>query len=132
MFISMLSTLDGFKLTLPNGGEVKINLVRTAGMNVATLSIDCPDDVLIEKTESTLPELERVKQELIQEIDKLTIEYNPLVREKAQFKRSKGKNKNQTNVNFKKTRLFKPRTRNPVKSSQPNDNSSKKFPSGDF
>jgi len=31
MFISTLSTADGFKLTLPDGEEIQINLMRTAG-----------------------------------------------------------------------------------------------------
>ena len=111
MFVSTLSIMDGFKLTLPNGEEISINLIRTAGMNVATISIDCEDNVLIEKTESTLPQLEKVKQELLDEINKLTSEYTPLL-----------KNKKETKISNKKRKFTK----------QPKCNQNKPFQSGKF
>lgn len=112
MFISMLSTQDGFKLTLPDGEVININLLRTAGINVATIGIDCPKDVKIEKVDSNVPDLERVKVDLLKEIDRLTADYNPLVKG-----RGIASNKKKATVQYKN------------KSRQPVHNESKKFPS---
>lgn len=113
MFVSTLSTMDGFKLTLPNGEEVDINLIRTLSFNVATISIDCPDDILIEKTESTIDTLERVRQDLLSDIDRLQSEKSRLYRKK---------NGTNEKVTYKKKRG----------SNQPYNNKSKKFPSGEY
>lgn len=83
MFVSTLSTMDGFKLTTSNGEEIVINLIRTAGVNTATIGIDCDRSIDIKKIESTITVLERVKRDLIQEIDRLTMDYNNVMRNKA-------------------------------------------------
>ena len=102
MFSSTLSSMDGFKLTTKDGEEIIINLIRTAGVNMATISIDCEDSTVIEKIESTVPVLERVKSDLIKEIDRLTLEYNRHNRNKVVHRKRRDYPKQPANNETKK------------------------------